>query len=67
MICNHTEVEAFESYPSSIKNWNGFCRCKNCRKIIFYPIVKYYLDLKNGIEFDTKNYLCYNDKIEKSI
>lgn len=49
-------IEAFESNPSSKKNWNGYGRCFRCKRVFFYEGVKLYLDLKNGFVFNSRNY-----------
>ena len=52
----------WESFPFSRKNWNGFCKCRKCGKIIYYPILKKVLDHVNGIWLIKGEFGCWIDK-----
>jgi len=51
--CEHPLSTAWESYPKSKKSYNGFYKCKTCSKIFFNPMLKEYMEEKNGVKRKT--------------
>ena len=48
--CKHPEIDAWESFPQSNKNYNGLGRCRKCNKVIFIDeYFKYIFNVSNGV------------------
>jgi len=48
--CTHPEIDAWESYPMSKKNYNGLGKCRICNKAVFVDeYLKYIFDVSNGV------------------
>lgn len=60
-ICEHKESDAWETYPNSKKDWNGFYRCRACRKVFFSHELKAYLDEEQKKAKRTKPAIYYDN------